>query len=167
VPPHNKLCKKAVELGAKACKVIDVSTVKTAAWVRRKCQFGCSEYGSRLTCPPYSPTPNQTREILDCYKKALLIHCDEEADISEIVYQLEREAFLSGFYKAFGMAAGPCLLCSNCNTKAPCKNPEKARPSMEACGIDVFSTARNNGFTIEVLKKPREEGNYFGLLLVE
>jgi hypothetical protein len=37
---------------------------------------------------------------------------------------------------------------------------------MEACGIDVFSTARNNGFKIEVLKKAGERGDYFGLVLI-
>jgi hypothetical protein len=38
---------------------------------------------------------------------------------------------------------------------------------MEACGIDVFKTARDNGFTIEVVLNRDEERNLFGLVLVE
>ena len=38
---------------------------------------------------------------------------------------------------------------------------------MEACGIDVFKTARDNGFTIEVVRRHGEEMNLFGLVLAE
>ncbi|MBL7130787.1 MAG: DUF2284 domain-containing protein [Candidatus Omnitrophica bacterium] len=163
------LCKKALKLGAKGCKIIKASTVKTGAWVRNKCQYGCPGFGERLTCPPYSPTPVQTQRVLDCFKQAILVHCDEEteADISEIVFKIEKEAFLSGFYKAFAMGAGPCRYCPRCNIKATCKQPYKARPSMEASGIDVYKTVRNNGYEIEVLRTTNCEGNYFGLVLIE
>lgn len=46
-------------------------------------------------------------------------------------------------------------------------NGSRARPSMEACGIDVFKTARDNGFPIEVVRTRDEEENIFGLVLVE
>ena len=45
--------------------------------------------------------------------------------------------------------------------------PEEARPAMEACGIDVFATARRHGFTIEVVRDYKEPQHYFGLVLVE
>jgi hypothetical protein len=38
---------------------------------------------------------------------------------------------------------------------------------MEACGIDVFKTARDNGFPIAVVKTYGEERNIYGLILVE
>jgi hypothetical protein len=38
---------------------------------------------------------------------------------------------------------------------------------MEACGIDVYKTARDNGFLIEVVRTRDEEMNIFGLVLVE
>jgi hypothetical protein len=38
---------------------------------------------------------------------------------------------------------------------------------MESCGIDVFKTARDNGFPIDVVKTHEEERNIFGLVLVE
>jgi hypothetical protein len=38
---------------------------------------------------------------------------------------------------------------------------------MEACGIDVFKTARDNGFPIEVVRTHDDEMNLFGLVLVD
>jgi hypothetical protein len=38
---------------------------------------------------------------------------------------------------------------------------------MEACGINVFKTARDNGFPIEVVRTYEDERNIFGLILVE
>jgi predicted metal-binding protein len=164
-----ELKERAVKLGAADSKIIDVKTVKTAAWVRYKCQFGCSGFGESLTCPPYSPTPSQTQKILDCFKKAILIHCQSRsvADISKIVLKIEKEAFLSGYYKALGMGAGPCRLCAECNKERGCRHSEEARPSMEASGIDVFSTVRSNGYPIETLDSVRCKANYFGLVLIE
>jgi predicted metal-binding protein len=163
------LCSKAITLGATDAKVINASSIKTAAWVRNKCKYGCSGFGESLGCPPYSPTPEETQKVLDAYKKAVLIHCrsNSKKDISEIVVEVEKEAFLSGFYKAFGMGAGPCRLCSVCGLKKGCRHPEEARPAMEACGIDVYQTARNNGFTIQVVTSPRCKANYFGVVLIE
>jgi hypothetical protein len=38
---------------------------------------------------------------------------------------------------------------------------------MEACGIDVFKTARDNGFPIDVVQSPEDERNGYGVILVE
>jgi predicted metal-binding protein len=38
---------------------------------------------------------------------------------------------------------------------------------MEACGIDVFQTARKAGFPIEVVARRRDVPHYYSLLLVE
>ena len=71
---HN-FVERARELGAEDAKLIDPASIVTAAWVRLKCQFGCSLYGSSLCCPPHSPTPEETRRVLDCYRRALLVRC--------------------------------------------------------------------------------------------
>lgn len=163
----DKFCKLAQKLQAKDTKVIATKDVFTSAWVRQKCKYGCDGYGQCLTCPPYSPTPEDTRKVLDSYDTAILVHCtDEWHDVRDIVVQLEREVFLSGYYKALSFGAGPCNLCNKCNLKE-CKYPEQARPSMEASGIDVFETARKAGFPIEVLTSTQCQANYYGLVLIE
>jgi len=148
-------------------KLIDRATIRVEDWVRMKCQFGCGGYGARLTCPPYSPTPDQTRRIIKDYKNALLIHSRNSRKIKEAVPEIERELFLKGFYKAWGMGAGPCRYCHECDIEAGCRFPRKARPAMEACGIDVFATVRLNGFPIEVLTSRTQEQNHYGLILFE
>jgi predicted metal-binding protein len=157
---------KAVELGAAEAKIIDAATVATAPWVRLKCQFGCGGYNSSYCCPPHSPTPEETRRVIDCYGKALLIHNSGIGGITKIIVKLEREIFLAGYYKALGFGAGPCHICKTCPEEG-CKHPEKARPSMEACGIDVYATARGNGFPIEVVRDGKSPENYYGLVLIE
>lgn len=149
-------------------KIIPVESVVVAQWVREKCQFGCDGFGKRLTCPPHSPTPEETKRMLTHYKHALLIHGDTNTPVNKIVVKLERDIFLAGYVRAFGMGGGPCFLCEECvPSPGLCKHPEEARPSMEACGIDVYSTAKAHGFPIEVLKDENCKPNYYGLVLIE
>jgi len=158
--------KRIYELGARGAKIISPSNVETGSWVRWKCQFGCGGYDSSLMCPPHTPKPEETRKMLDMYRKAILFESGS-GDIKEIAAKMERQIFLSGYYRALGLGAGPCRLCRSCSFKDGCRHPDEARPSMEACGIDVFATARKHGFTINVLRTYKDPGHYFGLLLVE
>ncbi|MBM4320421.1 MAG: DUF2284 domain-containing protein [Deltaproteobacteria bacterium] len=132
-----------------------------------KCQYGCDGYGSSLCCPPNTPTPKEMRQVLDGYGRAVLFEAGRR-EPKKIAVRPEREAFLSGYYKAFGLGAGPCSLCKErCGFGEGCRHAEQARPSMEACGIDVFATVRANGFTIEVVRDRSEEPHYFGLVLLD
>jgi predicted metal-binding protein len=117
----------AKALGATGAKFISPHTVITAPWVRLKCQFGCGGYNASLCCPPNTPTPQLMREVLDGYRRALLVHCQGKVKPSKIVAKLEKEFFLSGFYKALALGAGPCRLCKECN-KNECTHAEDARP---------------------------------------
>jgi predicted metal-binding protein len=157
----------ALAWGAAEAKVIKASTIRCEPWVRLKCQFGCGGYRKRLTCPPFSPAPEETAKAVACYSRAILLHADDNGVINKIVPRLEREMFLKGYFKALGMGSGPCRLCDRCDTASRCKHPYTARPSMEACGIDVFTTVRENGLEIDVVRTRRETGDYYGVILVD
>jgi hypothetical protein len=43
----------------------------------------------------------------------------------------------------------------------------KIRPMMEACGIDVFKTARRNGFQIDTRKETYGAWHFFAMVLME
>ena len=165
-PTRRKMERMALDLGAIAAKVISPSHVHTGEWVRWKCQFGCGGFGASLVCPPHSPTPGRTRQMLDGYKRAVLFESPPHRT-KQIAAALERELFLAGSYKAFGLGSGPCSLCRQCAFDAGCRHPDQARPSMEACGIDVYATARGQGFTINVVRTRRDPQHYFGLVLIE
>lgn len=172
-----KYCERAIRAGVTHAKVIHPSTVVTAPWVRMKCLFGCP-YRISHCCPPTTPTPQETREVLDSYSRAILFHIEapktpergkRNLALFDMLVNLEGEIFKDGYYKAFVYLAGPCPLCKECAiTKgAPCVLPAKARPSMESCGIDVYQTARNNGFFIQTLREKAETQNLYCLMLVD
>lgn len=161
------LIKKATELGCEQAIVIHTKTVAVGRWVQLKCKYGCEEYGKKLTCPPHSPSYEEMKGILGEYHKALLLHGHMSWQMRYITAVIEKEAFSLGFYKAFGLGAGPCKLCENCGTASPCIRPEEARPSMEACGIDVYQTVRAHMLKIETLKDKSDQVNIYGLVLLE
>ncbi len=104
--------------------------------------------------------------MLDEYNHAILFE-GPLGKIKQIAVKLEREIFLAGHYKALGLGAGPCSLCKECAFGRECRHADKARPSMEACGIDVYATVRKHGFTIEVIRTHEDPQHYFGLVLIE
>lgn len=166
----------ALAMGASRAKIIPVQKVAVEEWVRVKCQYGCSGWGKRYTCPPYSPVPEVTRKMLAEYCTGLLIQRDNirykaepklRVGFKKMVARLERALFLDGYYKAFGMASGPCRFCRTCDLTKPCRFPEDARPAMEACGIDVYQTCRACGFRLEVVKSFKDPCAYVGLILIE
>ena len=173
-----KYCRAAVECGATHAKQIHPSSVVTAPWVVLKCQYGCPGYRRGYCCPPHTPTYDRTRVILDSFHRAILAHIEvpdmpeKEKHFRRIfdgLVEQEGVMFKDGFYKAFTFLAGPCRLCRKCGVldEKPCQFPWKARPCMEACGMDVYQTARNNGFSIHPLSDRTETNNEYCLIVVD
>ena len=164
--------KMALERGTDHAVAVETSRVVTAPWVRMKCQFGCTGYGESLCCPPRTPTPDEMRKILDSYTFGILLHRQiKKGDrlverLTETAVNVERTLFLDGYYKAWSLGSGPCGGCKTCNMKA-CVHADRARPSMEACGIDVFATARGYNLPIEVVRERADARNSYALVLVE
>ena len=173
-----RYCERAVNGGATQAKQIQPSTIVTAPWVRLKCQFGCPRYDKSYCCPPDTPEPEQTREIIDSYNRSILFHRESPKvegrprpyrEYLDRLIELEGEMFKDGYYKALVLLCGPCHLCKECGKIKgdPCAFGHRARPAMEACGIDVYQTARNNGFFIEPLHDRDQTRNLYCLMLVD
>ena len=152
--------------GADLTILIDAKSVVTAAWTRYKCKFGCNSYGKNHCCPPNTPTYKETREIIDCFSRAILFRTHNIEKVTPMAVEVARELFLDGYYKAIAFGAGDCQKCKVCNVQH-CNFPKETVPSMEACGIDVFETVRNNGLEISTLRDRDEIPNFFGLILVD
>jgi predicted metal-binding protein len=164
-----QLIKFAMERGPTEAKVIPAREIVLDERVILKCQVPlCNEYGNHLLCPPNSPSLAQFREVLNKYSKALLIQLRTSRDrlsskseqslkkaiysraneLHEIVHGVEKQAQELHFSFAAGFIGGSCKLCIPCvgvKSGRPCKHPFKARPSMEAVGIDVHLTAQKAG----------------------
>jgi predicted metal-binding protein len=137
--------------------------------VRLKCQVPvCDSYNKNLMCPPYVPSVAEFRETLKCYKKAILLQVSAELNetsasapteevflparkLHDLVNVGEKEAFTQGFRFAAGFIGGCCRLCDECvaiHGGTHCRVPFKARPSMEAMGIDVMATVEKVGLPV-------------------
>ena len=170
-------CARATELGADAATTVAAADVVTAEWVRLKCLFGCDEPGVHRTCPPNLPPVETTRRLLGEFARGILLQVGpvlgaalsdaESQRLNDAALALERELFLAGHYRAWMMGAGPCDRCACCAQGDPCPTPEHARPSMEGCGIDVFATVRNAGWTIDVVRERGDAYRFFALVLVD
>jgi predicted metal-binding protein len=169
---------RALALGCDRAKTIDPASVVVAHWVRMKCLYGCDEPGVYKTCPPDgAPALDETRSLLREYERGILLGVgpivgDDLSDtesrrLNAAAVALERELFLAGFHKAWTMGSGPCDICAACSQGEPCPTPKLARPSMEGCGVDVFTTVRRAGWQIEVVKTRDDEFRLFALVLVD
>ncbi|MEM2228112.1 MAG: DUF2284 domain-containing protein [Candidatus Bathyarchaeia archaeon] len=159
----------ALKFGVSEAKLIKTSKIIVENWVNWKCRYGCPDYGKWLNCPPYTPTPKETKALLKEYKIALIFRfSDNKIKLYDVINKLERELFLQGYYKAFGFGGGHCPYCEKCLLDVKqCKNLLLTRPSMEACGINVFETAKNAGFSIKILKDKNQKFYRFGLILIK
>lgn len=107
----------------------------------------------------------KSAKFLDSYKKSF---DPIKLKLHRIVHRVEAQAFALGYRFATGFIAGSCKLCSECvaisNPQEQCRHPFRARPPMEAVGIDVFKTAENAGLPFEI--PPKNKTVWNGLVLV-
>jgi predicted metal-binding protein/ubiquinone/menaquinone biosynthesis C-methylase UbiE len=163
---RDMLCARAQRLGFTHTRVIEAGEIAIEPWVRLKCQFGCSHYASTLTCPPFSPTENRMQEILSGFTHALLVQgAPPSKEFHDRLLSLERLFFLDGHTEALAFGAGPCPVCSACPPEGRCRLPAMARPSLEACGVDVYETARRAGLSLKPLTHRLGYVKYVGLVL--
>ncbi len=169
-------------------KIIDKKDIVVDNWVRWKCSFGCRAFGRYLNCPPFIFSVEDTKKFLECYEKAIITRFEVDSDFEtppedlhkflvekaksscEKMLEFEKKAFCFGYYKAFALYPLSCGYCSVCNAENEvkiCENREKIRPSVEAVGIDVFQTARNAGYKIEVLNTSKTKVTLYGILMLE
>ncbi|MBN1545022.1 MAG: DUF2284 domain-containing protein [Syntrophaceae bacterium] len=162
-----KLIEEAKSLGASEAKRIPTSNIILDERVRLKCQIPlCDSYNRNLMCPPRLPSVAEFREMLKLFSQAILIQVTAPLGtkpsrgrkdvyapakkLHALVNTLERMAFESGYSFATGLIGGCCRLCAECAAVTPgakCRHPFRARPSMEAMGIDVMTTLGKAGMS--------------------
>jgi predicted metal-binding protein/SAM-dependent methyltransferase len=168
VTQREMLTAQAQGLGFPFARVIEASEIAVEPWVRLKCRFGCSYYDQSLGCPPYSLDADQMAATISRYQHALLVQgTPPSKQFHEQLLALERAVFLAGHTEALAFGAGPCPICSTCATDGRCRFPEKLRPSLEACGVDVYETARRAGLAINPVQHHQGYVKYVGLVLFD
>lgn len=169
---------ECIKKGASRASLIWSSDVIYDSRVNLKCmQNICTHYGRNYMCPPFTPDAAIFTKGIERFNLALLFQVQKplEKDMTvqvmeerfkevslktlDVLIDLEREAFKVGFTFSMGLGSGHCKLCVKCpagDKDGTCINPGKARPSMEALGIDVIRTCQMAGlpadFSREVVR---------------
>ena len=162
---------KALELGAAAAEKIRASQIVVDERVRLKCTVPrCLRAGETPNCPPYAPELDVVRKAFAKFSWGILLktHLEpmenytpksgQEQNLlfhkksGEIVYELERLAYKQGYHLAMGLGGGSCkdylcrgLICQFLDS-GRCRFPLRARPAMEAMGIDVVDLISKVGW---------------------
>ena len=160
---------KALSMGAaNACR-FGIDDIAFDSRVILKCLFGCAAFGNLHTCP-YQRSPLSMEEyekVLKRYSWGVIIGARDKHTSQEISYEIERIAFLDGYYFAFSLSdCGVCAACAKASEEA-CRFPAKARPALHSVGIDVFKTVRQLGLPIEVLKDRDAPMNWYSAVFIE
>ncbi len=90
---YNILEEIALEMGCPEAKVISADDVVVEDRVRLKCIVGCPYYGKGLRCPPYTPSVDEFRKMLNDYSFAMVIKVKPQEISDEIMakYKDEKE----------------------------------------------------------------------------
>jgi len=93
------LRKLALELGAADSKVIPAEKIVVENRVVLKCKVGCPNYGKTLTCPPYTPSVEEFRKIVDEYSYALFMKFKSRAtadpELAKVLSKAETDPAIS------------------------------------------------------------------------
>jgi len=159
----------ALEMGAKNAVRFEIGDIVFDPRVVLKCIFGCGDFGRNHTCP-YQKSPlnmKEYEEIFSRYKWGVIIGCADKPTSQKISFEVERAAFLDGYYFAFSLS--DCGLCKECSKidDEPCRLPAKARPAFHAVGIDVFKTVHKFNLPLAVAQTMESEVNWYSAVFVE
>lgn len=158
----------AKKLGMTDALIISPADICFDIRVILKCCWGCEQSaGTDIRCDDRGTTLQERIKMIQQYKNVLLLHAHDAGKLSKAILELEREAFLDGYY--FACAVRTCRLCRDCNVLEgkDCPQPEKVRPCDGIFSIDVYKTVRQLGLPCEVLQNREDKQNRYGFLLLE
>ena len=152
-----ELCRKALALGAAKATVLERASLVLSESFRSICEANqCGNYNRCWMCPPYCGEIGMLMESLKEYSSVLWyqsIHPLEDSfDIEGMTRAARNHSLLSAALReeltkllpknSLHLSSGGCHLCPVCakRTEEPCRFPEKAMPSLEVYGIDVYQT---------------------------
>jgi len=159
----NNMVRDALQLKATHAAIVEVADIKFDEAFRTFCEKNtCGSYNKNWMCPPVVGPIGDLKERVLNFKQGLLV---------QTVYELEDSFDWEGMISAteshtkifrticktiedtyklpeiLPLNVGPCTFCTECTflKDEPCRFPEKAMFSVEACGIDVMELEKSCG----------------------
>lgn len=155
---HQTLIDIAMDAGVTKATVIPVDSIVLSASFLDICKTNsCGMYGRCWMCPPDVGDIETLMAEVRKYQHGLLyqtvsdiedsfdIEGMQEAGKQHVHVGQRLEAFLMLMLdKHLHLSCGGCRICERCAKLdgLPCRDPERAMPSMEGYGIDVFNTCK-------------------------
>jgi len=164
----NKYISLAKELNMLNAMIISPDNIYFDIRAILKCRWGCEDFlKENIKCHNRNTTNLERVEMIKRYKHILIVHSNNARELSAAMLELERIAFLDGYY--FTFAVRYCNICQSCSVDKgeQCPTPDKVRPCEQVFGIDVYKTARSLGLPCEVLQNKDDTQNRYGFLLIE
>ena len=164
----DKYIELAKKLGMENAKLITSKDICFDIRAILKCRWGCEDFFQQnIKCHSRDTTFQERMEMIKKYTNILLVHSHNENKLSAALLEIEKAAFLDGYYFAF--AVRTCHLCNSCavDQGKPCPTPEKVRPCDQSFGIDVYKTVRSLELPCEVLRDKNATQNRYGFVLID
>ena len=164
----DKYIRMAKELNMANAMIISPDDIYFDIRAILKCRWGCEDFFNQtIKCDTRNTSYTERTEMIKAYHNILFLHSHDARELSIAVLEIERAAFLDGYYFSFGIRY--CRLCEICaiDQGKPCPTPEKVRPCDQSFGIDVYKTARNQGLPCDVLQNKEDVQNRYGFVLIE
>ena len=163
-----KYIQLAKELGMLNAMIISTEDIFFDLRAILKCRWGCEDFFNQsIRCHTRDTTYQERVEMIKRYNRILIVHSNDARRLREAILEIEKAAFLDGYYFAFAIRF--CNLCKACALKEgnPCPTPERVRPCDQSFGIDVYKTVRNAGWPCEALQSKGSIQNRYGFVLMD
>lgn len=158
---NNNWIEKLKQAGADTISAIDPATIPFAPELRELCeQNACGNYGTCWTCPPLCGDVAVLSAKVKSYRHGVVFskvyRLEDSFDVEgmragrlafgQMVGALQAAA-KAGPEPVLVLSAGGCSLCARCAARdnEPCRHPQDALVSLEACGIEVSRLAAQCG----------------------
>ena len=152
-----RLMQTVLESGATHTAMVEIGNIVFCESLRDMCAMNsCGHYAKCWVCPPAVGPVADWRARVESYDGGVIVQTvyqledsfDFEgmtaaSEVHKCNYLAAVEAVRAGFAfkELLTLNAGSCSICATCTyPDAPCRFPDRAIVSVEACGIDVNNT---------------------------
>ena len=174
-----KLVQLALDCGATKAVIIEQDRIVLSREFRAACEMNsCGVFGKCWMCPPDVGPIDELMDRVRSFPRGVwyqtIGEIEDSFDFEGMTEVSNRHAAVSqrirentpANLRVLHLTCGGCHVCAKCARidNEPCRFPDRALPSVESYGIDVYNTTRGTGLKYI---NGANTVTYFGLLLFE
>ncbi|MBQ9951756.1 MAG: DUF2284 domain-containing protein [Clostridia bacterium] len=174
-----KLLQMVLDCGATKATVLEQSDIVLSAEFRAACEMNsCGVFGRCWMCPPDVGPIDELMDRVRSFPRGIWYQTvgeiEDSFDFEGMTEVSNSHAKLSQRIlkntpkdiRSLHLTSGGCRVCAKCAKidNEPCRFPDRALPSVESYGVDVYNTTK--GTNLKYINGANTV-TYFGLLLFE